>query len=87
MLETISVSSGALGPWLDIWAGTRTEAADKHLRDATHRWLLSGKLADLYLGFYDELHATPELLPWLLNTAEGRIGAAHFTDVERIMNS
>ncbi len=82
VLETISVSTGTLAPWLDIWAETQTEAADKHLRDAVHRWLFRGELADLYLGFYDELHATPELLPWLLNTAEGRIGAAQFSAVE-----
>ena len=71
VLETVSVSTGTLGPWLGIWAETRTEAADRHLRDAVHRWLLRGELADLYLGFYDELHATPELLPWLLSTARG----------------
>jgi hypothetical protein len=86
VLETISVSTGTLAPWLDIWAETRTEAADTHLRDAVHRWLLKGKLADLYLGFYDELHATPELLPWLLNMAGGRIDAAQFSEVERIVN-
>jgi hypothetical protein len=87
VLETISVSTGTLEPWLDIWAETRTESADKHLRDAVRRWLLRGELADLYLGFYDELHATPELLPWLTDTAEGRIGAAQFSEVERIMNT
>jgi hypothetical protein len=87
VLEAVSVSTGTLAPWLDIWAEDRTEAADKHLRDAVHRWLRRGELADLYLGFYDELHATPELLPWLLNTAEGRIGAAQFSEVERIGNS
>jgi hypothetical protein len=87
VLETVSVSTGSLTPWLDIWAEDRTEAADKHLRDAVHRWLRTGELADLYLGFYHELHATPELLPWLLNTAEGRIGAAQFSEVERIGES
>lgn len=87
VLETISVSTGTLGPWLDIWAATRTEAADQHLRDAVHRWLMEGELADLYLGFYGELHATPELLPWLLDTAEARIGAAQLSEVERIRNS
>ena len=87
VLETISVSSGTLAPWLDIWAATRTEAADRHLRDAVHHWLLEGELADLYLGFYDELHATPELLPWLFSTAGSRIGAAQFSEVGHIMNS
>jgi hypothetical protein len=87
VLETISVSTGTLVPWLDIWAGTRAEAADEHLRDAVRRWLRQGELACLYLGFYDELHATPELLPWLLNMAEGRIGAAQFSEVQHIINS
>jgi hypothetical protein len=87
VLETISVSTGTLAPWLDIWAATRTEAADRHLRDAVLHWLFEGELAHLYLGFYDELHATPELLPWLFNTAEGRVDAAQFCEVARIMNS
>lgn len=87
VLETISVSTGTLAPWLGIWAETRTENADKHLRDAAQDWLIEGDLADLYLGFYNELHATPELVPWILNTAEGRIGAAQFAEVERIINS
>ncbi|HEX4063446.1 MAG TPA: hypothetical protein VHY58_20725 [Streptosporangiaceae bacterium] len=86
VLEMISVCTGTLRPWLDIWAETRTEAADQHLRDAVRRWLLMRDLADLHLGFYDELHATPELLPWLRNTAGGRIDAAQFSEVKRIMN-
>lgn len=87
VLEVISVSTGTLAAWLDIWAGTRTEAADNHLRDAVRRWLIEGELADLHLGFYRELHATPELLPWLLNTAEDRIAATQFSEVRRIMTS
>jgi hypothetical protein len=87
VLETISVSTGTLLPWLHIWSKTQTEAADKHLRDAVQRWLVRGELADLYLGFYDELHAAPELLPWLRTTSEGRIDAAQFSELERIMDS
>jgi hypothetical protein len=87
VLETISVSTGTLSPWLNIWAKTRTEAADKHLRDAVHRWLQQGQLADLYLGFYDELHATPELLPWLRTTAPGRISTEQLAEVQRLVNS
>lgn len=87
VLETISVSTGTLQPWLGIWTETRTEAADRHLRDAVDWWLIEGQLADLYFGFYGELHATPELAPWLLNTAEDRIGADRFSEVKRIMNS
>lgn len=86
VLETISVSTGALTPWLAIWAETRTETADRHLGDAVTRWLHRGELAGLYLGFYDELHATPELLPWLLSTAEGRVSSAQFSEVKRIAN-
>jgi hypothetical protein len=87
VMETISVSTGTLEPWLDIWTESRTQVADKHLRDAVQGWIVRGELADLYLGFYDELHATPELLPWLLTTAEGRIDAAYLSEVERISNS
>ncbi|MGW0731178.1 hypothetical protein [Streptomyces sp. NPDC002851] len=87
VLETVSVSTGTLSPWLAVWAGTRTNAADRHLCDALDDWLFERRLADLHLGFYDELHATPELLPWLLSLEEGRIGAAHLVEVERIAYS
>jgi hypothetical protein len=42
------------------------------------------QLADLLLGFYDELHATPELLPWLLSLRGNRIDAARILAVESI---
>ncbi|MDT0569762.1 hypothetical protein RM704_20160 [Streptomyces sp. DSM 3412] len=84
VLETLSASTGTLAPWLAVWAGTRTEAADLHLGDALDRWLVEDGLAELSLGFYGEVHATPELLPWLLSLEDGRIGAAQLTEVERI---
>ncbi|MGV9268192.1 hypothetical protein ACWDRR_26405 [Kitasatospora sp. NPDC003701] len=87
VLEAISVSTGSLSPWLTVWAGTRTEAADRHLADALDDWLFEGRLAGLRLGFYDELHAAPELLSWLLSLEEGRIGAAQLFEVERIAHS
>jgi hypothetical protein len=87
VLETVSVSTGVLSPWLADWAETRTEAADRHLCDALDDWLVEWQLADLRFGFYDELHATPELLPWLLSLEDGRIGAAHLLEVERIAYS
>ncbi|WP_406510481.1 hypothetical protein [Streptomyces sp. NBC_00212] len=77
VLETLSVTAGTLAPWLAAWAETRTEASDLHLSDALDHWLCEGELADLRLGFYDELHATPELLPWLLPLEVGCIGAVH----------
>ena len=84
VLETISVSTGTLAPWLAIWAETPAEAADRHLRDAIDKWLFEGQLADLRLGFYDELHATPQLLPWLLSMRQNRIDAAQLLKVETI---
>ena len=84
VLETLSVTTGTLAPWLAVWAGTGTEAADLHLADALDRWLVEDGLADLRLGFYDETHATPELLPWLLSLEDGRVGAAQLREIERI---
>ncbi|GAA1937899.1 hypothetical protein GCM10009738_08570 [Kitasatospora viridis] len=87
VLETVAVSTGALTPWLATWSATRTDAADQHLGDALDVWLHQGGLADLHLGFYSELPATPELLPWLLALTAGRIGAAQLAEVERIAYS
>ncbi|GAA2840239.1 hypothetical protein GCM10010441_75720 [Kitasatospora paracochleata] len=84
VLETVSVGTGALAPWLAIWSATRTETADRHLADALDSWLRWGELADLHLGFYNELHATPELLPWLLSLENGRIHAAQLVEIEHI---
>lgn len=86
-LETISVSTGTLAPWLDVWAETRTPAADQHLRDTLDHWLVEWQLADLHFGFYDEFPATPQLLPWLLTLDEGRLDAAQLVEVEHIAHS
>ena len=87
VLETISVSTGTLLPWLAVWAETRTETAGQHLCDALDHWLFEARLADLRFGFYGEFHATPELLAWLLSLEEGRITAAQLFEVERIAYS
>jgi hypothetical protein len=84
VFETLSVTAGTLAPWLTIWAETRTEPADLHLRDALGDWLVEDELADLHLGFYDETHATPELLPWLLSLEAGRLDPVQLGQVERI---
>jgi hypothetical protein len=91
VLETVSVSTGTLSPWLAVWAETRTEAADRHLDEALDEWI-GGRpdersLAGLRLGFYDELPAGPELVDWLLSLPEDRLGAAHLFEVERIAYS
>ncbi|MFB7383320.1 hypothetical protein ACFC6U_39135 [Kitasatospora purpeofusca] len=87
VLETISVCTGTLSPWLAVWAGTRTGAADRHLDDALDEWLAVQGLGDLRLGFYGELSAGPELVTWLLSLEEGRIGAAQLFEIERIAYS
>ncbi|MEV6979117.1 hypothetical protein [Kitasatospora sp. NPDC093806] len=84
VLETVAVSTGALAPWLTAWAGARTEAADRHLDDALDDWLFEGQLGGLWLGFYRELDAGAELLPWLLSLEADRIGAARRAAVEQI---
>ncbi|MFE6690434.1 hypothetical protein ACFVFQ_28690 [Streptomyces sp. NPDC057743] len=84
VLETLGALNGSLAPWLSTWAQTRTEAADLHLNDALDWWLYGSELADLRFGFYDEVHATPELLPWLLSLEDDRIGATQLREVERI---
>ncbi|MYS19888.1 hypothetical protein GA0115240_114421 [Streptomyces sp. DvalAA-14] len=84
VLEILSVSTGSLEPWLAVWAQTRTDSADRHLHDAIDGWLFEDQLADLRLGFYDELHATPELPPWLLALGDSRIGDARLSEVKRI---
>ncbi|MFJ8039162.1 hypothetical protein ACIRBX_01450 [Kitasatospora sp. NPDC096147] len=80
----VAVSTGVLAPWLTVWAGTRTEAADRHLADAVDDWTFESELTDLRLGFYDELEASAELLPWLLSLGAARIGVTRFPEVERI---
>ncbi|MFJ2582647.1 hypothetical protein [Kitasatospora aureofaciens] len=84
VLETIAVVTGGLAPWLDEWARTRTAAADRHLDDAVDDWLFEGQLTDLWYGFLNDVHATPELLPWLLSLEDGRIGAASLELIEII---
>ncbi|WP_093860033.1 hypothetical protein [Streptomyces sp. TLI_053] len=87
VLETVAVSTGSLSPWLAVWAGTRTGAADRHFDDALDHWLAPPGLADLRLGFRDELHAGPELLDWLISLEESRIGAAQLFEIERLAYS
>lgn len=53
MLETISVTTGTLEPWLGIWAEIRTETADRHLRDTVDWWLIEGGIAGLHFGCED----------------------------------
>ena len=84
VLEALCVSTGTLAPWLDVWTGTRTGAADAHLRDAAEWWLIESELSDLHFGFYGEFYATPWLLPWLAGPVHDRLDAGQRARVEDI---
>lgn len=86
VLEMLSVSTGTLAPWLGIWAATRTEAADAHLRDAVDWWLIESELSDLHFGFHGEFHATPELLPWLAGPVHDRLNPEQRSEVRDIQS-
>ncbi|MFH8610869.1 hypothetical protein ACH4D5_25675 [Streptomyces sp. NPDC018029] len=85
VLEVLAVTTGTLTPWLTEWAATRTEASDRHLADALGTWLIEDDIADLQLGFYDEVYAAPELLRWLCSLERGRVNAAQLKEIERIV--
>ncbi|MER7223843.1 hypothetical protein [Streptomyces rubradiris] len=72
-LSLITVTTGRLRPWLDVWTATRTPAADAHLTDLLDDVLFEYQISDLRLGFYDEYHATPELVEWLLTDVRDRV--------------
>ncbi|MFD9793783.1 hypothetical protein ACFWXK_22880 [Streptomyces sp. NPDC059070] len=77
--------------WHAWWrAALHTHPSTGHITEILEtlaHWLFRGQLGDLHLGFYDELYVTPELVPWLLSLEDGRIGAAHLIEVERIAYS
>ncbi|MFF7359389.1 hypothetical protein [Streptomyces sp. NPDC008125] len=57
----------------------------ERLRDRRRATAVRGPMAgtgftDLRLGFYDEYHATPELLGWLLTDVRARAGDARLDD-------
>ncbi|NBE56326.1 hypothetical protein [Streptomyces boluensis] len=72
-LAFLTVATGELRPWLDMWTATRTPAADAHLEDLVDDVLFEFEITDLKWGFYGEYHATAELLDWLLTDVRDRI--------------
>ncbi|GAA3503261.1 hypothetical protein GCM10019016_103710 [Streptomyces prasinosporus] len=82
ILEVLGATTGTLVPFLNAWADTRTVAADKHLYDMLDWWLLEGTVAFLHLGHLDELHAAPELMPWLLALPCERLAPEHREDLD-----
>ncbi|MEU2207408.1 hypothetical protein AB0B95_33800 [Streptomyces hygroscopicus] len=79
-LSLITVATNSLRPWLDRWAATRTPAADAHLADLVDDVMFEFEITDLRMGFYNEYHATEELLGWLLTEARGRVDDARLND-------
>ncbi|MFJ7334273.1 hypothetical protein ACIQU3_20740 [Streptomyces sp. NPDC101110] len=71
-LSLITVATGTLRPWLDIWTTTRTPAADAQLADFIDDVLVEYEITDLRMGFYDEYDASTELLSWLLTDVYDR---------------
>ncbi|MEU0812446.1 hypothetical protein [Streptomyces sp. NPDC005970] len=79
-LSLITVATDTLRPWLDLWTATRTPAADAHLADLVDDVMFEFEITDLHMGFYDEYHATPELLDWLLTDARDRVDDARLDE-------
>ncbi|MCX4446898.1 hypothetical protein ACFWNC_25235 [Streptomyces sp. NPDC058369] len=79
-LGLVTVTTGGMRPWLDIWAATRTPAADAQLADLVDDVMFEGEITDLHLGFYDEYHATPELLGWLRTDVRDRVDDPRLDD-------
>ncbi|MGG7609932.1 hypothetical protein ACQ5JZ_11070 [Streptomyces sp. ZG43] len=80
ILSLITVATGTLRPWLDIWTSTWTASADAHLAEFVDDVLCESEITDLAMGFYDEYHATAELLPWLLTDIRDRIAEPRLDD-------
>ncbi|MER7791755.1 hypothetical protein [Streptomyces sp. NPDC097640] len=79
-LSLITVATDTLRPWLDLWTATRTPAADAHLADLVDDVMFEFEITDLRMGFYDEYHATPELLDWLLTDVRDRVDDARLDE-------
>lgn len=79
-LSLITVATNTLQPWLDMWTATRTPAADAHMADLIDDVLFEFEITDLSMGFYNEYHATEELLGWLLTDVRDRVDDARLDD-------
>ncbi|MYT75207.1 MULTISPECIES: hypothetical protein [unclassified Streptomyces] len=84
VLNIVTVVTGALSPWLDVWEHARTPSADRHLEELVDLWCFEDQLSELKLGFYDEYDATPELLPWVLGHGRTRIGPSFVAQLDEL---
>jgi len=85
ILDVLGAATGTLAPYLAAWEETRTRAADLHLHDMLDRWLVEHEVAHLHLGFHNELHAAPELMPWLLALPSERLAPEHRTGLGEVV--
>ncbi|MFF5480852.1 hypothetical protein ACFY5C_26435 [Streptomyces sp. NPDC012935] len=79
-LSLVTVATGSLRPWLDIWTATPTSTADAHLADLLDDVMVEFEITDLHMGFYGEYHASDELLGWLLTDVRQRVNDARLED-------
>ncbi|SCE39267.1 hypothetical protein GA0115236_15275 [Streptomyces sp. IgraMP-1] len=84
VLSVITVATGTLRPWLDIWTSIWTASADAHLAEFVDDVLVESEITDLEMGFYDEYHATAELMDWLLTDIRDRVHEPRLDDPDHL---
>ncbi|MGX1708571.1 hypothetical protein ACWIFI_04490 [Streptomyces albidoflavus] len=84
VLSVITVATGTLCPWLDIWTSTWTASADAHLAEFVDDVLVESEITDLEMGFYGEYHATAELMDWLLTDIRDRVHEPRLDDPDHL---
>ncbi|MFF8698031.1 hypothetical protein ACWEO9_11430 [Streptomyces albidoflavus] len=84
VLSVITVATGTLRPWLDIWTSIWTASADAHLAEFVDDVLVESEITDLEMGFYGEYHATAELMDWLLTDIRDRVHEPRLDDPDHL---
>ncbi|PKA36506.1 hypothetical protein [Streptomyces sp. SM8] len=84
VLSVITVATGTLRPWLDIWTSIWTASADAHLAEFVDDVLVESEISDLEMGFYGEYHATAELMDWLLTDIRDRVHEPRLDDPDHL---
>ncbi|MGW4181525.1 hypothetical protein ACWEK2_05160 [Streptomyces albidoflavus] len=84
VLSVITVATGTLRPWLDIWTSIWTASADAHLAEFVDDVLVESEITGLEMGFYGEYHATAELMDWLLTDIRDRVHEPRLDDPDHL---
>ncbi|MFD7650631.1 hypothetical protein ACFV5M_23700 [Streptomyces albidoflavus] len=84
VLSVITVATGTLRPWLDIWTSIWTASADAHLAEFVDDVLVESEITDLEMGLYGEYHATAELMDWLLTDIRDRVHEPRLDDPDHL---